>query len=503
MDARQLFLRFFMMTHAYGFLVVGIAAPVIIIGTGLDQDQIKLFVLYMLPMIGITLFVVDTLTLWILFRPIAQGIHQQHKRAAYIRARNFPLWMFARIALIHMPLGTLTAFLYSRWLISVTGVDLPDWQMLTINGLVTSVGVSHAIIEYFASLRIIRPVIPLLYTDEQPQQIFPVKTRLRLFLISVWMFLMPMGIVSVVIVARINVMLRELNIISTPPQFLSLILWIITFLIAVTMLIFFMARLMAGEIQFLIEQLKNAMRFVAQGNLGTMLDITTTDEFAELYQGFNHMTDGLREREHLHDAFGRYVSPELAERVLSGELNMEGKLVQATVMFVDIRGFTALSEKLSATQIVEMLNRFFAQVEPIIKAHGGWINKFLGDGFMVTFGAPVPYDDHALRAVHTALAIREQSKQFTEPVIKIGIGIESGEMVAGSIGSPERLEYTVIGDTVNVASRIESLNKEMGTEILISHNVYAAAHLMLNGTAQMMPPAQVKGKAQPVQVYSI
>lgn len=517
MTSRKLFLRLLLMTNVYALLVVFAAAPVIFAGTGLTDEQVSVFIVYILPIVALATTGVDTLTLYLLYRPLARGLAAIERgernalqiQSAYVRAMNFPVWMFARIVFIHTPTGTITSTFAMMLGASMLGIAIPDWQNLTVNALIATIGVSHAILEYLVTLYLIRPVIPQLeaHLHSLPHTgITRVSTRLRLFLLSVWMFMMPMAIVSVIVVVRVNRMLADLGINTQPFQFQSLILWLATFLISISLLIFFMARLMANEMQTLIQQLSDGMKRIAAGNLQTSLDVTTTDEFADLYRGFNSMSAGLREREHLHDAFGRYVSPELAQRVLSGELNMQGKLVQATVMFVDIRGFTALSEKLSAPQVVELLNCFFAQVEPVIKAHGGWINKFLGDGFMVTFGAPVAYPDHAARAVQTALAIREALRTFNQQQpqpVSIGIGIESGEMVAGSIGSPERLEYTVIGDTVNVASRIESLNKEMNSEILISQRVYDAANTVINGHARAMPPAQVKGKAQPLQVYAL
>ncbi len=163
---------------------------------------------------------------------------------------------------------------------------------------------------------------------------------------------------------------------------------------------------------------------------------------------------------------------------------------------------------MSPIEIVSLLNRYFAAVEPAIHAEGGWINKFGGDSLLAIFGAPVPQTDHAQRAVRTARGIRaalsefnERQREAGEPTLRIGVGIHCGEMVAGSIGCPRHMEYTVIGDVVNVASRIDALNKKWGTDALISAEAYAAIGVEVSVKA--MPLVEVPGRAEPLQVYAL
>jgi adenylate cyclase len=220
------------------------------------------------------------------------------------------------------------------------------------------------------------------------------------------------------------------------------------------------------------------------------------------------MTNGLRERERLRYAFGCYVAPEVADEVMCHGVSLGGEIVNASVLFADIRGFTALSERMTPDEVVGLLNRYFAAVEPAIRAEEGWINKFGGDSLLAVFGAPVSQTDHATHAVRAALGMRAALAEFNArqreaggPVLRIGIGIDCGDLVAGSVGSPERMEYTVIGDVVNVASRIEGLNKKWGTDILISADVHATIDVDVPVNA--MQPAEVQGKAEPVQVYAL
>jgi adenylate cyclase len=268
------------------------------------------------------------------------------------------------------------------------------------------------------------------------------------------------------------------------------------------------AILLTRDIGGLVARLVNALQEVEQGKLNTRMEIVSTDEFADLYAGFNRMTTGLQERQRLQDAFGRFVSRELAERARRGEMELGGGSVNATILFADIRGFTDLSDRLKAQEIVDLLNGYFTAVEPQINAHGGWINKFGGDSLLAVFGAPLPQADHANRAVLAALAIRKALVAFNDvqeksgrESVRIGVGIHSGWLVAGNVGSPNRMEYTVIGDAVNIAARIQALNKKLGTDILISAEVHQAIDRDI--AVREMPPCEVQGKSMPLRIYAL
>jgi adenylate cyclase len=255
-------------------------------------------------------------------------------------------------------------------------------------------------------------------------------------------------------------------------------------------------------------ELVDAMRQVERGDVHAELVISSTDEFADAYRGFNRMTKGLVERERLRDAFGRYVAPELAEQVMKHGVSMGGTLVRASVIFIDIRGFTTISERLEPALVVSLLNRYFAAVAPPIHDQGGFINKFGGDSLLAVFGAPVPTEDHELRAVRAAIGVREALAVFnvTEEAegrvpLRIGTGIHAGEMIAGSVGSPDRMEYTVIGDVVNVAARLQALTKDLGVDVLFSRDVHEKVQAFV--PARRLPPVPIRGKADPLDVYAL
>jgi adenylate cyclase len=192
--------------------------------------------------------------------------------------------------------------------------------------------------------------------------------------------------------------------------------------------------------------------------------------------------------------------------------DLGGEKTTVTVLFSDIRNFTTISERLDAHEVVEFLNRYFERICEIILAQGGTIDKFIGDAVMVQFGAPVPYPDHAARALRTALSMRGAAVEFRHwmserfadrnlPDFNIGIGIHTGEAIAGNVGSSFRMEYTVIGDTVNLASRLESATKNLGCVIVTSsETVRAAGNIVRTGLHDVI---HVKGRETPVEIFEV
>jgi adenylate cyclase len=236
--------------------------------------------------------------------------------------------------------------------------------------------------------------------------------------------------------------------------------------------------------------------------------VRTGDEIEDLAEGFNRMVDGLRERDKLRATMGKYMTRTVLEHLLSGKLQLGGETLQVTILFCDIRSFTALSERLDAQAVVRLLNEFFTAMVTILIEEEGVVDKYIGDAIMAVFGAPVPKADDAVRAVRAAVRMREALARLNTdlarrglPEIRAGIGIHTGEVVAGNIGSEARMEYTVIGDAVNLAARLESATKELGASILISENTHA--HVRDVAVARPVGEISVRGRARPVQAYEL
>jgi len=262
------------------------------------------------------------------------------------------------------------------------------------------------------------------------------------------------------------------------------------------------------NVQAPVSALVRRMKAVAAGDFSCKTSVLYADELGQLKGHFNMMLDGLVERDHIKDTFGRYVSLEIAEKIMkSGKVNLAGEEIQATVLFSDIRGFTPLSEKLPPVELIRFLNEYFTYIARPITENRGVINKFMGDAVMAIFSPVFGVDDHQAAGVRAALGMREALREFNaqgkHPEVFFGVGVHSGALVAGNVGTAERLEYTVLGDTVNVASRIESQTKTAATQILLSEaTVRGLDRNHFPGTVfTECAPVLMKGKSKPMVLY--
>ena len=250
-----------------------------------------------------------------------------------------------------------------------------------------------------------------------------------------------------------------------------------------------------------IGDLLDATERVRSGDLSVRVPVVSGDEMGELARSFNAMMTGLEEREKLRDAFGSYVAPDVAERVLEeGEL-LEGEEVEVTVLFVDIQDFTAYAEDASAQETVAYLNAFFGLAVPVLTDHGGSANKYIGDGILGVFGAPERTPDHADRAVRAACDLARATSDRYGGSLRIGIGINSGPVSAGTVGGGGRLEFTVIGDPVNVAARVERATRETGDTVLLTE---ATRCLLTDRGIEVEERGELplKGKSEPVRLWA-
>ncbi len=190
------------------------------------------------------------------------------------------------------------------------------------------------------------------------------------------------------------------------------------------------------------------------------------------------MVKGLRERELIRDTFGKYVPKDVVTAILDKKINLEGEVRSCTILVTDIANYATMSEELTPKEVVTMLNEYFSAIVDIIQKHKGVVNEFVGDAVFALFNVPLNDPDHAVNAINAALAIEEvtATRKFGKNrQLTTRIGINTGVVVAGNIGSANRLKYTVVGDEVNVAARLEQLNKQHDTHILVGENTYDMA----------------------------
>ena len=251
-----------------------------------------------------------------------------------------------------------------------------------------------------------------------------------------------------------------------------------------------------------IVDLRDATRTVAAGDLSVRVPVVSADETGELAASFNAMVVGLAERERLREAFGAFVDPALTERVVAEGTDLSGETVDASILFLDVRGFTAFAEDAAASEVVARLNALYEAVVPVILSHGGHVNKFVGDGLLAVFGAPERHADHAARAVAAAREIARLVRQGVVGELEIGIGVNSGRVVAGTIGGGGRRDFTVIGDPVNTAARVEAATRVTGDDILITETTLRALGPEADSFEER-PAVPLKGKAAAVRLYAL
>src|SRR5881398_1700531 len=274
----------------------------------------------------------------------------------------------------------------------------------------------------------------------------------------------------------------------------------------------FTALMMSWLVAKPIDQLRAASDAVSRGDLDVELGPAAAgraDEFGRLLGEFDHMVRELRDKEKLRPTFGLHVGKRAAERILARDPGLSGVAEEITVMFVDMRSWTARASASPPAEIVEIMNDFFRiSVRVVEEEHRGMVNKYLGDGFMAIFGAGDSGSNHAHDAVAAGREILAAVKKLNEKLaaqnrapIQIGIGIHSGPAIVGSVGSPQRLEFTAIGNTVNVASRIQALTKAVGRPLLVTAAVRDQSRDWF--TFEELPPQEVSGIEGRVMIFAV
>jgi class 3 adenylate cyclase len=369
-----------------------------------------------------------------------------------------------------------------------------SWALFPVLVVGASVVLAYAILaRYFTMEVVTRPVLERVAKDLPADFVLDAPSlplRLRLLAVGPVVNVIT-GVVVAGLVARgHHTRLSDLG-----------IAWVIAVAVSFTIsleLVVLVVRSLASS----LRDLRRATERVRAGDYSARVPVVSTDETGALAQSFNTMVEGLDERERLREAFGAYVDPGLAERVLQEGIDLYGEDVPVTVLFLDICDFTAFAERASPHEVVALLNGFWELVVPVLLRHGGHANKFIGDGLLAVFGAPERFDDHAARAVASALEIGSAVRERYGEELRVGIGVNSGRVVAGTVGGGGRLEFTVIGDAVNTAARVEAVTRDTGDCVLITD---ATRALLPSGRWALSerPPVALKGKREEIRLWAV
>lgn len=369
--------------------------------------------------------------------------------------------------------------------------DFPPRLVIGIAETIVLGGLTCCALQYLMVERIMRPIAALALADGEPPKRPELGVAARIA--ATWLLATGVPLIGIVAFAIRDVVGDESDSYRVVLAILALSI--------VSVLVGFSAMLVAARaVADPLTTMREALSKVQNGNLTVRVPVDDASEIGLLEAGFNRMVDGLEERERLRQAFGTFVDPALADRVITGT-DLAGEYAEVTLMFLDVRGFTAFSERSEAHEVVAMLNDLFGVIVPVILRHGGHANKFIGDGLLAVFGAPQRHEDHADRAVAAALDISEMIRVRFGGDPSVGIGVNSGKVVVGTVGGGGRLDFTVIGDAVNTAARVESATRQTGDDVLITHETLS---LLNSGRERWTerPAVPLKGKSAPVRLFA-
>jgi adenylate cyclase len=257
-----------------------------------------------------------------------------------------------------------------------------------------------------------------------------------------------------------------------------------------------------------IVGLKTGAKILGEGDFSYRVDIHRNDEFGELAMAFNQMAIGLGERERIRETFGKYVAPAIRDRILSGTIPLDGERREATLLFSDLRGFTPYVEKHAPEEVIKGMRSYFSAMQRAISRHGGLVLQYIGDEIEAVFGVPIADEDHAEKALKAAIDMRKELEALNHDreaaglkPFHHGIGLYTGVVLAGNTGSDDRLSYTLIGDTVNLASRIQGMTKEVGWDILAARETIKRIHHPFELIEEA--PRKPKGYSKEIRVYRV
>lgn len=355
-----------------------------------------------------------------------------------------------------------------------------------------------------------RPIVPTFFPDGRisaaPVRRFSVLSRLLLSLLLVGLY--PTGLLAVASLTGAAALVDA----QEPERVLNSLIALNAVLVGVSVLTAVVTALAVTRcITDPLGELRHAMDRVAEGDLTARATVTTSDELGLVAEGFNNMVGGLRRGEVVRGLLDHYVSPAVARHAVESGAELGGRLTHCTVLFADMRDFTALAERLTPDDLIALLNRFMSAMVEAVVRHGGLVNKFGGDSLLAVFGTPLnPCEDHAAAAIRAARDMQaaissagQGASQSLGPGLQVGIGIATGPVIAGNIGGPGRIEYTVIGATVNLAARLQELTREAEADILVAADTYAAASTTMPLGAGRAIPLAVRGLSSPVNVVAL
>lgn len=411
---------------------------------------------------------------------------------------RFSLWGFTGWILFFLVEIIFCVYAKAKFDINLTYILLSSIIFVVLESIFSFV------VSYFVTETVNRSVVlPRLFPEGQVSKIPGVKNFSLNFLFV--FFFITVSLFPLIFILSSFVSMQINN--QLPINWNTIKISIVLFLSSIALTIVFM-RIITVPLTKLIDGTEK----ITKGDYSVKVKNISNDEMGLLSDTFNEMTKSLQEKEFMREAFGKVVDPYVRDYLLQGNIALGGENCDVTVMFCDIRNFTAMSENMKPEDVVLLLNKYFTAMEKCISANHGVINKYIGDAIMAIFGSPVKSQNHALDSYKASYAMKnsliELNKSFAEknlPLFDFGIGLHSGNVLAGNIGAEKRMEYTVIGDTVNTASRIGALCKTYKTDLLLSESTVEKIKMLDESVAaslKYVDDSAIRGKTETVKLFT-
>lgn len=366
------------------------------------------------------------------------------------------------------------------------------------------------LILYFVLENAWRNYIPRFFPEghlSRVKHVFKLNVRKRFLVVFIGITLIPLPVLGMAVYSKM--MALHMADAITRARIMSSLVNELAFIVTDSLAIcLILAYFLSKSISKPLLQIKDAIKKVENNNLDARVEIVSNDELGDVAEGFNLMIKSMREGRNIKESFGKYVSQEIMDEIVAGRTTLDGEMKRASVLFSDLRNFTPLVEKNHPKHVVTIMNQYFNEMTLAIKLYKGLVLQYVGDEVEAVFGAPVGIDDHPDMAVKAALEMRKQlgalnmrlQQQGFEP-LSHGIGIHSGAVLAGNIGSEDRMSYALVGDTVNVASRIEGLTKKYKSDIIISQTTFNL--LTESYDTEQLASVKMKGKEDEIIIYKV
>ncbi|MCP4024440.1 MAG: adenylate/guanylate cyclase domain-containing protein, partial [Desulfobacteraceae bacterium] len=427
-------------------------------------------------------------------------------------ALKLPMVLSLRVFFIWIMAGFMWGFLEPITRSTLYSLSPPDTVdcVRRFLGITIMGGSIISFIIYFIVENTWREYIPKFFPEGKVthvKHVFRINVQKRILIVLLGMTFIPIPIIGAAIISKVDTL--KLADTLAVDELMASLAWELCFIAMDSVFLsILLAYFLSKSISIPLLKIKKTIKKIENNELDTQVEIVSNDEIGEVAEGINLMIKSLKEGQTAKESFGRYVCKEIRDEILAGNTSLDGEMTRATLLFSDLRNFTSLVEKNHPKDVVKIMNQYFDEMTIAVKDNKGLILQYVGDEIEAAFGVPIKYDDHPDMAVKAALEMRKRLKNLNvrlkeqgfEPIAH-GIGIHSGAVLAGNIGSEARMSYALVGDTVNSASRIEGLTKEFSCDIILTATTRSL--LTENYKTEQLAPVKVKGKDDELIVYKL